>query len=308
MNKNLVIQAHHLTKKYGSFTAVNDIDFSIYEGECFGFLGPNGAGKTTTMKILYCLSPHTAGTVEIMGMNPVYDSTKIKSLIGVVAQDNNLDPELTVEENLAVYSRFFGIPSKIYKKRIDELLSFMSLDKKRKARMRELSGGMKRRLVLVRALLNNPKILVLDEPTTGLDPQVRHLIWEKLRELKMSGVTMLLTTHYMEEASQLCDRLVIMHEGNFLLMGNPQELIKKHTPRYVLEFSINGNKNSEEIKTLGKKAGCYIDIYGSRCYAYSDSDRVLEQLMEDIKADQKLLRNSTLEDLFLKLTGRGLNE
>ncbi|MDX9703312.1 MAG: ABC transporter ATP-binding protein [Candidatus Auribacterota bacterium] len=301
-----VIAAYNLTKQFKNFTAVDSINFEIDDSECFGFLGPNGAGKTTTMKMVYCISPRTLGSLTIYGMDPQTDASKIKSIIGVVPQDDNLDPELTVEENLIVYARFFGLSRKQYRARIDELTSFMELEKKLKSRIKELSGGMKRRLVLVRALLNNPRILILDEPTTGLDPQVRHLIWEKLRELKTSGVTMLLTTHYMEEASQLCDRLVIMDQGKILLMGNPHDLVEQHIPKHVVEFSLNGS--CLNMGTIREKYDCMIETYGSRCYIYSNSDSVLANICKNAKIQHKIIRNATFEDLFLKLTGRGLNE
>ena len=239
-------------------------------------------------------------------MSPKQYATKIKSIIGVVPQDDNLDPELTVEENLLVYARFFGLKPKVYKPRIKELISFMELDKRMDSRIRELSGGMKRRLVIVRSLIQNPKILILDEPTTGLDPQVRHLIWAKLRELKSSGVTMLLTTHYLEEASQLCDQLVIMDKGSILMTGNPHELVNKHIPKYVMEFSLNGELKAEDFQFDCPK--CYTEVYGSRCYVYANSDKLLSASVEGVKVESKLIRNATLEDLFLKLTGRGLAE
>lgn len=298
-----VITAKNLTKRYNNFIAVNGIDFSISNAECFGFLGPNGAGKTSTMKMIYCLSPVTSGELIIAGMNPAREAINIKAMIGVVPQENNLDPELTVAENLIVYSRFFGIPYKEAKKRIYELVEFMSLEKKLEARIRELSGGMKRRLVMVRALLNNPKILILDEPTTGLDPQVRHLIWEKLRTLKESGVTMLLTTHYMEEASQLCDRLVIMDQGKILMEGNPIGLVERHTKRYVMEFGGNG-----DIDHIVQSYDCHCEKYGNRWYVFSDSEKILDTMSRQLRLQTRIIRNSTLEDLFLMLTGRGLNE
>lgn len=306
MNNSTVITARSLSKSFGSFSAVNGIDFQINDSECFGFLGPNGAGKTTTMKMLYCLSPRTCGELSIMNMDPRIDSVKIKSLIGVVPQEDNLDPELTVAENLVVYSRFFALPASVYKPRIDELLEFMALDKKKNARIKELSGGMKRRLALVRALLNKPRILILDEPTTGLDPQVRHLIWEKLRQLKISGVTMLLTTHYMEEAAQLCDRLVIMHEGKILLQGNPHQLVREHTPAYVMEFSFNGCFINPE--NLTGRYACHVELYGNRCYVYANKKDILHKIIEDTRIEAHIIRNSSLEDLFLRLTGRGLLE
>ena len=305
MNRSL-IQAHNLTKKFDTLTAVDSINFDIYDSECFGFLGPNGAGKTTTMKMIYCISPISSGSLSIAGMDPVCQSTEIKSIIGVVPQEDNLDPELTVEENLQVFARYFGIPPKKSRRQIKDLLHFMALEKKGTAKIKELSGGMKRRLIIVRALLNNPKILILDEPTTGLDPQVRHLIWDKLRELKEFGVTMLLTTHYMEEASQLCDRLVIMDNGKILLSGNPHDLVNKHTKRYVMEFTKNGFDLDQT--NLTQKYDCTVEIHGSRYYIFSNSDNILDTISKQHQITSKILRNADLEDLFLKLTGRVLDE
>jgi len=301
-----VIEAKNLTKRFGDFTAVDGINFSIESGECFGFLGPNGAGKTTTMSMIYCLSPITSGDIKIIGLTPKKDGAKIKSIIGVVPQNDNLDLELTVEENLIVYSRYFGIGRSESAQRISGLLEFMELEKKRKSKIKELSGGMVRRLVLIRALLNNPKILILDEPTTGLDPQVRHLIWQKLRELKLSGVTMLLTTHYMEEAARLCDRLVIMDRGKILLIGNPQELVDKHTPKFVMEFNLS--ENGFDMNIFKNRPDCSVEVYDNRCYVYCDSDMSLRKISEDNKISALIIRTSTLEDLFLKLAKRGLNE
>ncbi|MCD6460482.1 ABC transporter ATP-binding protein [bacterium] len=302
----IVIKAKNLSKSYNGFNSVNGIDFEVESSQCFGFLGPNGAGKTTTMKMIYCLSPITEGELKIYDMTPEKCAAKIKSIIGVVPQDNNLDPQLTVGENLVIYARFFGLPPNLYKPRIKELISFMELDKKMDSPIRELSGGMKRRLVILRALLHNPRILILDEPTTGLDPQVRHLIWEKLRELKSSGVTMLLTTHYLEEASQLCDQLVIMDKGRILMAGNPHKLVAEHLSKYVMELSLNGNLCADQFRFDRPK--CYTEVYGSRCYVYSDSEQFLSLTAEEFNLESKLIRNSTLEDLFLKLTGRGLSQ
>ncbi len=306
MSRKPIIVATNLTKKFGNFVAVDDVNFAINSGECFGFLGPNGAGKTTTMSMIYCLSPVTCGEIDIMGMAPNKDSAKIKSLIGVVPQTDNLDLELTVEENLFIYSRYFSLPKRESANRIRKLLEFMELGEKSKSRIKELSGGMMRRLVLIRALLNNPKILVLDEPTTGLDPQVRHLIWQKLRELKSSGVTMLLTTHYMEEATRLCDRLVMMDKGKILMIGSPQDLVEKHIQKFVMEFNLA--ENGFDINLFKNTPDCSVEVYDNRCYMYCDSDIKLRGISTDKNINSLVIRTSTLEDLFLKLAKRGLNE
>src|SRR5688572_18708441 len=228
------IVAGGLVKRYGTFDAVRGIDFQVAERECFGFLGPNGAGKTTTMRMIATTLPPTDGELTVLGM-PVTEGREIRRRMGVVPQENNLEEDLSVLENLVVYARYFGIRARVSRPRAEELLSFVALDDKRDWLIAKLSGGMKRRLLVARALMNEPDLLILDEPTTGLDPQARHLVWEKLRQLKRSGVTLVLTTHYMEEAAQLCDRLVIMHEGKILVEGSPRELVAAHTTRQVVE-------------------------------------------------------------------------
>src|SRR5881396_2957886 len=227
------VLARGLTKRYAQMVAVREIDFEVRPNECFGFLGPNGAGKTTTMRMISCSAPPSGGELTVLGMRAWMDGRGIKRRMGVVPQENNLDEEVTVEENLVIYARYFDIPPRVARPRAQELLAFVALEEKKDMRIYALSGGMKRRLLIARSLMNEPELLILDEPTTGLDPQARHLVWEKLRSLKRQGVTLVMTTHYMEEASQLCDRLVIMHEGRILVEGSPRELIAAHTSSQV---------------------------------------------------------------------------
>ena len=232
-----MIVAEKLTKRFGDLVAVNNIDLHIEEAECFGFLGPNGAGKTTTMKMIQCVSPMTSGKLTVAGIDVNKEPRKIKAMLGVAPQNENLDPDFTVEHNLLAYSRYFDIPKEVAKERTEKLLDFFQLQAKKDVAIDKLSGGMKKRLILARALINEPKILILDEPTVGLDPQARHLIWDQLGRLKSRGITILLTTHYMEEAAQLCDRLVIMDNGKILAEGNPTELVEKNLPGNVIETS-----------------------------------------------------------------------
>src|SRR5437867_7817859 len=247
------VVARALAKRYGEFDAVRSIDFTVAERECFGFLGPNGAGKTTTMRMIACTSPPTAGTLTVLG-RPVSEGRKIKARLGVVPQENNLDEEVSVVQNLFIYARYFDIPSKVARARADELLAFVALEDKRDWLVPRLSGGMKRRLLVARALMNEPDLLVLDEPTTGLDPQARHLVWEKLRSLKRSGVTLVLTTHYMDEAAQLCDRLVIMHEGRILIEGPPRELVRQRISANVIEVLEPTDGIAERLARLETSA------------------------------------------------------
>lgn len=236
-----IVLAENLTKKFGDFTAVDSVSFGVNKGVLFGFLGPNGAGKTTTMRMIYCVSPKTSGKLKVAGIDVDKNPRRIKEVIGVVPQENNLDPDFTVFENLMVYSRYFSIPKVEARKRAQELLEFFQLDEKKDVIIERLSTGMKRRLILARALLNNPRILVLDEPTVGLDPQARHMIWQRLRELRAEGVTILLTTHYMEEAEELCDHLVIIDNGKIIAEGKPRSLVEKHIEGDVLEITTNEN-------------------------------------------------------------------
>ena len=301
-----VIVATNLRKDFDKLTAVAGINFSIEEGECFGFLGPNGAGKSTTMRMIYCVSPLTSGTLNVLGMDVKEDRQReIKALIGVVPQENNLDPDFTVHKNLTVYARYFQIEPKLASKRADELIEFMQLKEKRDSKIEELSGGMKRRLTIARALINDPRILILDEPTTGLDPQARHLIWERVRELKKRKVTVILTTHYMDEAEQLCDRLIILDKGKIVAEGNPRDLIEEHVSSQVLEMI----PPSDELIKLVKEQGWTFERYADRIFVYTnDSTAVMEQIKGKVSLERSIIRNATLEDVFLKLTGRGLVE
>jgi len=300
-----VISARNLTKRYGSFTAVDSISFDIEEGICFGFLGPNGAGKTTTMRMINCVSPVTEGELKILGMDVRTHPREIKARMGVAPQENNLDPDLTVMQNLIVYARYFGIKKEVSIERAKELLKFMQLEEKTEVKISELSGGMKRRLIIARALINNPRILVLDEPTTGLDPQARHLIWEKVRELRRSGVTVLLTTHYMDEAEELCDRLVIMDKGKILVEGEPRRLIDD-----VIGTDVIGISHSDgDIASLAESHGWSYERTIDAIYIYTnDHDRILQEIRERYDIRKPVVRRATLEDVFLRLTGRGLRE
>jgi lipooligosaccharide transport system ATP-binding protein len=295
------ITVDKIVKNYGNVHAVIDLDFKVNSSECFGILGPNGAGKTTMMKMLYGMNRRTSGAVDIFGFDPLTDELKIKFISGIVPQDNNLDVELTVMQNLLVYSKFYGLSKIEAKKRIGYLLDFMELSDKIDSQIRELSGGMQRRLVIARALINNPKILFLDEPTTGLDPQVRHLIWNKVRTLKKEGVSVLITTHYMEEAFQLCDRIIMMNKGLKVLEGSPEELISGNIEKYVLEIF-------DPEKPVAVVDRTRVETTNNITYLYSDNIEVLENMTRSLKAGEFYLRQSNLEDVFLKTTGRGLNE
>ncbi len=300
----IVISAENLTKKYGDLMAVDGICFNVEQSECFGFLGPNGAGKTSTIKMIQCVSPKTSGKLEVLGMDVEFYPKDIKRILGVVPQENNLDPDFTVYENLMVYSRYFDMSKKEAKERIERLLKFIQLEDKRDTIIEKLSGGMKRRLILARALLNEPKILVLDEPTVGLDPQARHLIWEKLRSLKKEGITIILTTHYMEEASHLCDRLVIMDHGKILVEGRPEDLVREQIGTNILEV-----KADTEVLSCLQRIRQEFEVIGDNIHIYTDkpSDLILA-LLNQCKIGQTTIRSATLEDVFLKLTGRALRE
>jgi lipooligosaccharide transport system ATP-binding protein len=307
-SRNAVV-AGSLMKRYGRFEAVRGIDFSAAERSCFGFLGPNGAGKTTTMKMISCMSPPSGGTLSVLGLPVVENARAIKARMGVVPQENNLDEEVSVIENLLIYARYFGIKPDAARPRAEEQLAFVQLEDKRDRQITQLSGGMKRRLLIARALMNDPEILILDEPTTGLDPQARHLVWEKLRSLKKAGVTLLLTTHYMEEAAQLCDRLVIMHEGKILVEGSPRELVAAHTTRQVVEVF----EPPEEVQSaLASIEGSVkrVERLADRWLFYTDDgDETLGKVRTlPIDPGGIWLRGGTLEDVFLSLTGRRLIE
>lgn len=294
------IKAKALTKSYGGFKAVDRVDFAVRAGECFGFLGPNGAGKSTLMKMIYCFSPRSGGELSVLGWDPDRESARVKNRLGVVAQSDNLDDEITLSQNLKIYGGYFGLSRDFVRRKIDELLKFMSLEEKADSPIRQLSGGMRRRLVIARALLNDPELLILDEPTTGLDPQVRHLIWMKLRELKKRGVTLLLTTHYMEEAQQLCDRLLVMDKGKVLAQGSPASLLREYLPPYVMEVPAS-------IRLPRLPRGVQVDRAQDRVFLYAPSPAPLHRLAGGLKKDFQI-RPAGLEDLFLKLTGRDLHE
>ncbi|MCX6699286.1 MAG: ABC transporter ATP-binding protein [Methanomicrobiales archaeon] len=299
-----VIDAINLVKQFGPFTAVDTINFSVRPGEVFGFLGPNGAGKTTTMKMIQCASPRTSGTLSVFGMDPGTHSSEIKAMIGVVPQETNLDTEFSTIENLIVYSRYFGISKEVAEERAEKLLDFVQLTEKRDVIIEKLSGGMKRRLILARALVNQPKLLILDEPTIGLDPQARHLIWEKLKLLRSLGNTIVLTTHYLEEAERLCDRLVIMNKGTILVQGSPAELVLDHVGSGIVEA-----EHSPGVEACLLDMDIPYEVVGDIVQVVTDNPRtVAQELLSKCDAKRVLTRAATLEDVFLKLTGRGLRE
>jgi lipooligosaccharide transport system ATP-binding protein len=299
-----IIDADDLRKSFGSVAAVDGIRFTVKKGEIFGFLGPNGAGKTTTMKMITCISPRSSGRLTVFGIDPDKDPAGIKSRIGVIPQETNLDPDYTTYGNLLSYSRYFDIPKQVAEKRVEELLDFVQLREKRDVDIEKLSGGMKRRLILARALINNPDLLVLDEPTIGLDPQARHLIWEKLRSLQAGGNTIVMTTHYLDEAARLCDRLVIMDNGKILVEGTPEELVKQYVGDEVVEV-----EHTEEVKQCLRGLGLPFEIFGDTIQIATESSRdVARILLEKCQPKKVLTRPATLEDVFLKLTGRTLRE
>jgi lipooligosaccharide transport system ATP-binding protein len=305
----VVIRVHNVSKSFGKIRAVCDLSFEVEEGTCFGLLGPNGAGKTTMMKMVYGRSlrnNHDGGIIDVFGFDPARDELAIKSLSGVVSQENNLDDELNVSQNLMVYSKFYGLPAKVARERIEVLLDFLELSEKMQARIKELSGGMQRRLVIARALLNNPRLLILDEPTTGLDPQVRHLIWDKLRQLRAQGTTILLTTHYMDEAFHICDTVLIMDKGKKVLEDNPHKLLAENIEAYVMEVPIsNGTPVIQESDLL---KGVRLDRTEGTMRLYADEIDPLKAIGDKLSGHSYYLRQSTLEDVFLKATGRVLNE
>jgi lipooligosaccharide transport system ATP-binding protein len=300
-----LVHAQDLRKEYGAMTAVDGVTFSIRRGECFGLLGPNGAGKTTTIRMLYGFTPRTSGALELFGTTCDGSWRAIKSRIGVCQQDNTLDPDLTVAQNLNVFGRYFNLSKTQLSERIDSLLRFAALDNRRHADVRSLSGGMVRRLVLARALINEPEFLILDEPTTGLDPQSRHQIWSRLEDLKAQGLTTLLTTHYMEEAERLCDRLVIIDHGRILVEGSPSELITAHVGRKVIEIMTPGSN----VRTLLRNKSVAFEDLGHRLIVYHrDGEELYRELISGECREGCMLRPATLEDVFLRLTGRDLRE
>ena len=308
MTKNeQIVNAVDLVKHFGTIRAVDGITFHVPEGVAFGFLGPNGAGKTTVMRMICSLAVPTGGSLRVLGLDPGRSSKEIKKHIGIVPQKSSLDEDLTVVQNLMLFARYHSIPSAEAKRRAMELLKFVNLADREDARIPELSGGMQRRLLIARALINAPRILILDEPTTGLDPQVRHHIWQRLRALKRQGITLLLTTHYMEEAQNLCDEIVIMHEGKILERGVPQELVGRHIGRFTLEASVDGKEAEAKVRAGFNDTTCRIERFGDRIYVHADKNETLAGRIEAVAAFDPVMRPSTLEDVFLKLTGRELS-
>ncbi|MEN8761393.1 MAG: ATP-binding cassette domain-containing protein [Thiogranum sp.] len=300
-----VISSRGLTKRFASRVAVNAVDFDIYPGRCFGFVGPNGAGKTTTLRMAMGLTPLSGGTLSVFGLPVSENASAIRARVGIVPQADNLDPDFTVEENLYVYASFFGLSRRQVAPRIESLLKFASLTDRRRARTDTLSGGLQRRLTIARALINEPELVVLDEPTTGLDPQARHLIWERLTELKLRGKTLLLTTHYMEEAERLCDDLLIMDAGCILDQGSPRQLIERHVEPEVIEVRSGGG---EALQQLAEASGCRLEPMGTCLYCYTREPAQLIAALKDARGLTFLHRPTSLEDVFLRLTGRELRD
>lgn len=304
-----LIVVKNLVKQFGDFTAVNGINFSVKQGESFGLLGPNGAGKSSTMRIIGATSERTSGEVKILGKDPQKFGPQIRAHLGVVPQQDNLDEELTCAENLYIYGRYFGLPKATVRNKLDELLEFAQLLDKKNSKVKSLSGGMKRRLTIARALVSDPDILMLDEPTTGLDPQARHILWDRLFRLKEKGVTLLITTHHMDEAEQLCDRLMVMDKGEIMAEGSPAELIKKYSTKEVLEVRFGSDRNSQMVEKLQSFAE-RLEELPDRLLLYTESgeDLLAKIVAANIHPNTSLVRRSSLEDVFLRLTGRSLIE
>jgi lipooligosaccharide transport system ATP-binding protein len=302
-----LIQAHSLTKKFGDFVAVDDINFVVKQGESFGFLGPNGAGKTSTMRMIGAVSPVTSGELSVLGLDPMTEGPRLRSRLGVVPQENNLDEDLSVYDNLLIYGRYFDLARSVLRDRIAELLKFVQLTDKRDAKISALSGGMKRRVIIARGLINEPDLFILDEPTTGLDPQARHVLWDRLYRLKQQGVTLIITTHYMDEAEQLCDRLVVMDKGKIVAEGSPAGLIRQYTPRDVVELRFPAGE-LEAITGRINDLAEHTEILADRALVYTDDAEELIAFVaaSDLEPETELVRRSSLEDVFLRLTGRTL--
>jgi lipooligosaccharide transport system ATP-binding protein len=306
-----MISARGLRKSFGDFEAVKGIDVEVRRGEAFGFLGPNGAGKSSTMRMIAAVSPVSGGELRILGMDPAVDGPAIRGRLGVCPQEDTLDVELNVRDNLYIYGRYFGLPKAVVNERVDELLDFVQLTEKASSKVEDLSGGMKRRLTIARSLVNRPDVLLLDEPTTGLDPQARHVLWDRLFRLKQSGVTLVITTHYMDEAEQLCDRLVVMDKGLIVAEGSPLDLIRQHSTREVAELRFGVAEAGETHDALAEKVadlGDRVEVLPDRLLVYSDDgDGVIAETHErGLQPVATLVRRSTLEDVFLRLTGRTL--
>jgi lipooligosaccharide transport system ATP-binding protein len=310
-NGQPLIQARGLVKRFGELVAVDEIDFDLQRGEAFGFLGPNGAGKTSTMRMIGCVSPVTDGALRVFGLDPDHDGVQIRGRLGVVPQEDSLDLELTVRENIVVYGRYFGLSRSLLKKRADELLEFVELTERANDRVEPLSGGMKRRLTIARSLVNDPEVLLLDEPTTGLDPQARHVVWDRLYRLKRQGVTLLLTTHYMDEAEQLCDRLVVMDKGKIVADGSPRELIERYSTREVVELRFpDDDRRPHDFSAWTDGLVSRVEPLPDRVLLYTDDGDAAAHGVHErgLVPESVLVRRSTLEDVFLHLTGRSLIE
>ncbi len=305
--RDIVLEARGLVKRFGAFEAVRGVDFAIARGECFGFLGPNGAGKTSTMRMISAVSRPTEGSLTIFGLDPRTHGPAIRGRIGVVPQDDSLELELSVRLNIEIYGRYFDLPRRVLRERADELLEFARLTERANSKVDDLSGGMKRRLTIARALVNRPDLLILDEPTTGLDPQARHLLWERLYRLKREGVTLIITTHYMDEAEQLCDRLVVMDNGTIVAEGAPRELIERHSSREVIELRF-GTDTPEQIRVALATHAERVEVLPDRVLLYvEDGDVALRAVHgSGLTPVSSLVRRSSLEDVFLRLTGRTL--
>ncbi len=310
MSAEPLVRARGLRKQFDDFVAVDGVDFDVHEGEVFGFLGPNGAGKTSTMRMIGCVSPSSGGTLEVLGMDPATDGPTIRGRIGVVPQEDNLDTELSVWDNFILYGRYFGLPRPLLKERAAELLEFARLTDRKHDRVDPLSGGMKRRLTIARALINDPDLVILDEPTTGLDPQARHLLWERLYGLKRQGVTLIITTHYMDEAEQLCDRLVVMDEGKIVDVGSPQSLIERHVTAEVVELRFADPDLQAKALPVATEVAEGHEELADRLLLYTNDGDATRRALRDRGIDPltALTRRASLEDVFLALTGRTLDE
>jgi lipooligosaccharide transport system ATP-binding protein len=306
--EEVLVRARGLTKRFGGFTAVDGIDFDLYRGEAFGFLGPNGAGKSSTMRMIGCVSPPTEGELTILGGDPVRNGAAIRARLGVVPQEDTLDVELTVRENLLIYGRYFGLPRAVIRERTDQLLEFVQLTERGGDKVDPLSGGMKRRLTIARSLINEPDILILDEPSTGLDPQARHVVWDRLYRLKQRGVTLILTTHYMDEAEQLCDRLVVMDHAEIVAEGTPRELIERYSTPEVVELRFSAETQEQAAEKIKDLSPSRSEVTADRIILYvPDGDEMLARVREiGLEPVASFVRRSTLEDVFLHLTGRRL--
>jgi lipooligosaccharide transport system ATP-binding protein len=303
-----LVHARGLVKRFGALVAVDGIDFDVQHGETFGFLGPNGAGKTSTMRMIGCVSPPSGGTLRILGLDPVANGPEIRARLGVVPQQDTLELDLTVRENVVIYGRYFGLPRGELRKRADELLEFVQLNERADSKVEPLSGGMKRRLTIARSLVSDPNVLLLDEPTTGLDPQARHTVWDRLFRLKQRGVTQILTTHYMDEAEQLCDRLVVMDKGKIVAEGSPRALIERYSTREVVELRFTADQSPEDFAARMNGLARRLEALPDRLLLYTDDGDTTATRVHDLglQPESVLVRRSTLEDVFLRLTGRTL--